>query len=135
VTYSLVAFDPDSGQCGVAVQSNWFSVGSLVTFGEPGVGVVATQANVRLEYGPHGLDLMRGGRSAAEALAELVEADPLQKERQVAMVDADGGVAVHTGATCMRHAGQEVALDERGPALVDSAHAAGLVRAAEYGAI
>jgi uncharacterized Ntn-hydrolase superfamily protein len=108
VTYSLVARDPDTGECGVAVQSNWFSVGSLVTFGEPGVGVVATQANVRVEYGPHGLALMRAGRSAPEALAELIEADPIESERQVAMVDAHGGVAAHTGATCMRHAGQAV---------------------------
>jgi uncharacterized Ntn-hydrolase superfamily protein len=108
VTYSLVARDPDTGECGVAVQSNWFSVGSLVTFGEPGVGVVATQANVEIKYGPHGLALMRGGRSAPEALAELVEADPIQRERQVAMVDTHGGVAAHTGAACMQHAGQEV---------------------------
>jgi uncharacterized Ntn-hydrolase superfamily protein len=109
VTYSLVAFDPDTGECGVAVQSHWFSVGSLVSWGEPGVGAVATQANPQITYGPRGLALMRGGRrSAPEALAELVEDDPLQAQRQVAMVDAHGGVVAHTGAECMRHAGQAV---------------------------
>src|ERR1700742_509936 len=108
VTYSIIAFDPDSGECGVAVQSNWFSVGSLVTFAEPGVGAVATQANVEVAYGPLGLALMREGRSAPEALAELVAVDPLQSERQVAMVDVHGGVVAHPGADCFRHWGQEV---------------------------
>jgi len=108
VTYSIVAFDPDSGQCGVAVQSNWFSVGGLVTFAEPGVGAVATQANVEVGYGPRGLALMRGGRSAPEALAELIQADPLESERQVAMVDVRGVVVAHTGAACFRHCGQVV---------------------------
>jgi uncharacterized Ntn-hydrolase superfamily protein len=108
VTYSIIAFDPDSGECGVAVQSNWFSVGSLVTFAEPGVGAVATQANVDVGYGPRGLALMRSGRSAPEALAELVPADPLERERQVAMVDVHGGVVAHTGADCFRYCGQEV---------------------------
>jgi uncharacterized Ntn-hydrolase superfamily protein len=108
VTYSIIAFDPDSGECGVAVQSNWFSVGSLVTFAEPGVGAVATQANVDISYGPRGLALMRAGRSAPEALAELVPVDPLERERQVAMVDVHGGVVAHTGADCFQHSGQEV---------------------------
>ncbi|HVW46840.1 MAG TPA: DUF1028 domain-containing protein [Solirubrobacterales bacterium] len=108
MTYSIIAFDPDSGECGVAVQSNWFSVGSLVTFAEPGVGAVATQANVDVAYGPRGLALMRGGRSAPEALAELIPADPLERERQVAMIDVHGGVAAHTGADCFAHCGQEV---------------------------
>jgi uncharacterized Ntn-hydrolase superfamily protein len=108
VTYSIIAFDPDSGECGVAVQSNWFSVGSLVTFAEPGVGAVATQANVDVGYGPRGLALMRSGRSAPEALADLVVADPLESERQVAMVDVHGGIVAHTGANTFRYAGQEV---------------------------
>jgi uncharacterized Ntn-hydrolase superfamily protein len=108
VTYSIIAFDQDSGECGVAVQSNWFSVGSLVTFAEPGVGAVATQANVDIGYGPRGLALMRAGRSAPEALAALVPADPLERERQVAMVDVHGGVVAHTGADCFRHSGQRV---------------------------
>jgi uncharacterized Ntn-hydrolase superfamily protein len=108
VTYSLVAFDPDTAECGVAVQSHWFSVGGLVTWAAPGVGAVATQAVVESAYGPRGLALIGGGRSAPEALAELVAADPLAAARQVAMVDAYGAVAVHTGADCMPHAGQEV---------------------------
>jgi uncharacterized Ntn-hydrolase superfamily protein len=108
VTYSIIAFDPDSRECGVAVQSHWFSVGALVTWAEPGVGAVATQAVVEQAYGPHGLELMRTGRSAPETLAELIAADELAAARQVAMVDAHGGIAAHTGSSCMAHAGQEV---------------------------
>jgi hypothetical protein len=108
VTYSLVAFDPDTGECGVAVQSHWFSVGTLVTWGEPGVGAVATQANVEIAYGPRGLARMRDGASAPEALVELVGADQLAAVRQVAMVDAYGGVAAHTGADCMSFCGQDL---------------------------
>jgi uncharacterized Ntn-hydrolase superfamily protein len=108
VTYSLVAFDPDSGDCGVAVQSHWFSVGGLVTWAEPGVGAVATQANVEVAYGPRGLRRMSDGASAPEALAALIGADPLAAVRQVAMVDARGGIAAHTGAECMSFAGQTV---------------------------
>jgi uncharacterized Ntn-hydrolase superfamily protein len=108
VTYSLVAFDPETRECGVAVQSNWFSVGSLVTFAEPGIGAVATQANVEVSYGPRGLALMRAGRSAPEALVELLPGDELAAQRQVAMVDARGGVAAHTGEECFRYSGQEV---------------------------
>jgi uncharacterized Ntn-hydrolase superfamily protein len=108
VTYSIIAFDPRTRECGVAVQSHWFSVGSLVAWGEPGVGVVATQAVVEQAYGPRGLALMRAGRTAPESLAELVAADPLAAARQVAMVDAYGGIAAHTGSDCMAFAGQEV---------------------------
>lgn len=108
MTYSLVAFDPDTGECGVAVQSHWFSVGGLVTWGEPGVGAVATQANVEVAYGPRGLARMRAGASAPEALVELVAADELGAVRQVAMVDAYGGVGAHTGADCMSFCGQEL---------------------------
>jgi uncharacterized Ntn-hydrolase superfamily protein len=100
VTYSLVAFDPDTGECGVAVQSHWFSVGGLVTWGEPGVGAVATQANVDPAYGPRGLARMRAGASAPEALVELLGEDAMAASRQVAMVDA------HTGAECMPFSGQ-----------------------------
>jgi uncharacterized Ntn-hydrolase superfamily protein len=109
MTYSLVAFDPATGECGVAVQSHWFSVGSLVTWGEPGVGAVATQANVEVAYGPRGVARMRAGASAPEALVELLAADELAGVRQVAMVDAHGGVGAHTGADCMSFCGQELA--------------------------
>jgi uncharacterized Ntn-hydrolase superfamily protein len=108
MTYSLVAFDPDTGECGVAVQSHWFSVGSMVTWGEPGVGAVATQANVEIAYGPRGLARMRAGASAPQALVELVAADGMAAVRQVAMVDAHGGVAAHTGSDCMSFCGQEL---------------------------
>jgi uncharacterized Ntn-hydrolase superfamily protein len=108
VTYSIIAFDPDTRQCGVAVQSHYFSVGGLVPWGEPGIGAVATQATVDPAYGPRGLERMRAGRSAPEALAELVAADELGSVRQVAMVDAYGGVAAHTGAGCLAFAGQTV---------------------------
>ena len=89
-TYSIVARDPTTGELGVAVQSHYFSVGSVVPWAEPGVGVVATQSFLNLAYGPEGLELMRSGRSAPEALADLVARDPEQDLRQVAMVDAAG---------------------------------------------
>jgi uncharacterized Ntn-hydrolase superfamily protein len=108
VTYSIIAFDPETRECGVAVQSHWFSVGGLVTWAEPGVGAVATQAVVEPAYGPRGLERMGAGRPAPEALVELVAADKLSMARLVAMVDAHGGVAAHTGSDCMQFAGQEV---------------------------
>jgi uncharacterized Ntn-hydrolase superfamily protein len=108
VTYSIIAFDPETRECGVAVQSHWFSVGGLVTWAEPGIGAVATQAVVEPAYGPGGLELMRAGRSAPEALAGLVAADSLAAARQVALVDGHGGIAAHTGSDCMPFAGQVV---------------------------
>src|SRR3954452_13331945 len=108
MTYSLVARDPDTGELGVAVQSHFFSVGTVVAWAEPGVGAVATQAFAEPAYGPRGLILMRDGRSAAGALGELVDADPGEAMRQVAMVDAGGRVAVHTGQSCIPAAGHRV---------------------------
>ena len=105
MTNSIVARDPDTGEMGVAVQSHWFSTGSVVTWGEAGVGIVATQAFAEVSYGPLGLDLMRQGRSAAEALAELTAADEQADRRQVAMLDANGVVASHTGDKCLGAAG------------------------------
>jgi uncharacterized Ntn-hydrolase superfamily protein len=104
-TYSIVARDEQTGELGAAVQSHWFSVGSLCTWARPGIGAVATQSVVEPAYGPNALDLMAGGADAAEALAELVAADPLAAVRQVGVVDAGGGVAVHTGAGCIPCAG------------------------------
>jgi uncharacterized Ntn-hydrolase superfamily protein len=104
-TYSIVARDPLSGEMGVAVQSHWFSVGSLVTWAEAGVGVVATQAMVNADYGPLGLDLMRGGLTAQQALTALLTADEGREVRQVAMLDAHGNVATHTGSRCIPGAG------------------------------
>ena len=104
-TYSIVARDPATGELGVAVQSHWFSVGSVVTWAEAGVGAVATQSFVEVSYGPLGLELMRAGKTASEALAALLAVDPNAAVRQVAMVDNEGNVAVHTGANCIAAAG------------------------------
>ena len=96
---------PETGELGVAVQSHWFSTGSVVTWGVAGVGVVATQAFANPSYGPLGLDLMREGVPAPEALASLLERDDGSPRRQVAMVDANGAVGVHTGDRCIAGAG------------------------------
>src|SRR5918998_2460410 len=104
-TYSIVALDPGSGELGAAVHSHWFSVGSLCTWARAGVGAVATQSVVEPAHGPNALDRLEGGQGAEEALAELLAADPLAAVRQVGVVDARGGVAVHTGPDCIPFAG------------------------------
>lgn len=96
-TYSIVARDSETGELGVAVQTHYFGVGSRVVWAEPGIGAVATQSFIEPAYGPDGLDLMRSGKTATEALAALVNADAHADVRQVGMVDADGNVANHTG--------------------------------------
>lgn len=105
-TFSIVARDSVTGQLGVAVQSHWFSVGSVVTWAEAGVGAVATQSFAEPAYGPRGLALMKQGLAAPEALRALLAADPGEAVRQVAFVDAAGRVATHTGAKCIEAAGQ-----------------------------
>jgi uncharacterized Ntn-hydrolase superfamily protein len=105
MTYSIVARDPDTGDLGVAVQSHYFGTGRVVTWAEAGVGAVATQSIPEVAYGPHGLDLMRSGVPADQALAQLVAADPMEVVRQVAFVDANGVVGTHTGAGCVSQAG------------------------------
>ena len=107
-TYSIVAYDEATGQLGVAVQSHWFSVGALVPWAKAGVGAVATQSFVRVEYGPEGLALMEEGVSAEEALAQLVAQDAQSAVRQVAMIDVKGSVAAHTGDKCIEYAGHRV---------------------------
>lgn len=104
-TYSIVARDPVTGDMGVAVQSHWFSVGALVPWAEAGVGAVATQSFVDPSYGPLGLELMRAGKSAPEALRALLAADEGREVRQVAMIDAQGRVTAHTGKNCIAGAG------------------------------
>ena len=104
-TYSITAFDPINNQLGVAVQSHWFAVGALCPWIEPGVGVIATQSLVEVSYGPKGMDLLRKGRSAQDALNILLQADKNPAVRQVAIVDAAGRTAVHTGEKCIAHAG------------------------------
>ena len=107
-TYSIVARDPATGQMGVAVQSHYFSVGPIVPWAEAGVGAVATQSLVLVDYGPQGLDLMRQGMTASQALDSLMRADSNPDVRQVAMVDAKGNVAAHTGGKCIPDAGQQI---------------------------
>ena len=105
-TFSIVARDPATGELGVAVQSHWFSVGSVVPWAEAGVGAVATQSFVEPSYGPKGLALMKQGIAPKAALDRLLAADAQRDARQVAFVDAKGRVAVHTGPKCIPGAGQ-----------------------------
>ena len=104
-TYSIVARDPATGELGVAVQSHWFSVGSVVPWAEAGVGAVATQSFVEPSYGPLGLARMKKGEAPEQVLAALLAADAHPDVRQVGMVDAQGRVAAHTGAGCIPAAG------------------------------
>lgn len=110
-TFSIVARDPATGELGVAVQSHWFSVGSIVTWAEAGVGAVATQSFVDPSYGKNGLDLMRGGKSAPETLKELLDKDEGREVRQVAMIDAQGRVDAWTGKNDIQAAGHIVGKD------------------------
>lgn len=105
MTYSIVARDAETGAMAVAVQSHYFLTGAIVPWGEAGVGVVATQATAEASYGPLGLDLLRAGKSPEEALAALTMIDAAAAQRQVAMVDARGRTAAHTGGMCIPHAG------------------------------
>ncbi|TFB09784.1 DUF1028 domain-containing protein [Candidatus Marinimicrobia bacterium MT.SAG.2] len=107
-TYSIVAFDKENNQMGVAVQSHYFGVGAIVTWAEPGVGVVATQSIVEVSYGPLGLSLMKAGKSAQQTLKGLLSADNTPEVRQVAMVDANGIIASHTGDKCIAEAGYKI---------------------------
>ena len=104
-TYSIVARDPKTGDMGVAVQSHYFSVGPVVPWAEAGVGAVATQSLVLIDYGPNGLALMKQGLSAQQALDSLLAADAHHDGRQVAMVDAKGNIAAYTGPSCIPDAG------------------------------
>ena len=107
-TYSIVARDPISGEMGAAVQSHWFSTGSIVLWGEAGVGVVATQSMVEASYGPLGLELMRAGKTSHQALQSLLASDEGRELRQVSMLDGLGRVSAHTGARCIPAAGHIV---------------------------
>src|SRR5215813_14274267 len=106
-TYSIVARDPATGEMGVAVQSHYFSVGPVVPWAEAGVGAVATQSLVLIDYGPNGLALMKQGMSAQQALDSLVKADAHNEGRQVAMVDAKGNVAAYTGKAAIPFCGHK----------------------------
>jgi len=102
-TYSIVAWDGE--EMGVAVQSHWYSVGTVVSWAEPGLGVVATQSFSEIAYGPLGLQLLNAGYSPADALTMLLAADPQREARQVALLDISGRVAAHTGNRCIPKAG------------------------------
>ena len=105
MTYSIAAYDPDASQWGVAVQSKFLSVGSVVPWAEPRVGAIATQAYANPRYGPEGLALLREGLSAPAAVERLVSADDGRAERQLGIVDRNGGSAAWTGPDCMDWAG------------------------------
>lgn len=107
-TFSIVARDPETGEMGVAVQSHWFSVGSLVAWGEAGVGVVATQAFVNPSFGPRGLELLKKGMTAQEVVDTLISNDEGRNVRQLAIVDAKGNSAAYTGKKCIPEAGDIV---------------------------
>lgn len=105
MTYSIVARDTGNGQLGVAVQSHFFGVRAVVPWVLSGIGAIATQAMAEVSYGPLGLERLRAGESAASTLAALLEADEGRETRQVAIVDAAGRVAVHTGDRTIADAG------------------------------
>src|SRR6185437_6995814 len=104
-TYSIVACDLEARQWGVAVQSKFLSVGSVVPWAEPEVGAVATQSYANPRYGPDGLALLREGLSAEEAVERLTTADEGRAERQVGIVDGQGRAATYTGSDCLDWAG------------------------------
>lgn len=104
-TYSIVARDPKTGEMGVGVQSHWFSVASVVSWGEAGVGVVATQSLVNKSFGLRGLDLLKQGKTPKEAVENLLSDDEGRDVRQVAILDTQGRVATHTGSKCIKKAG------------------------------
>src|SRR4051812_10995477 len=106
VTYSIVARDPATGAFGVAVQSHWFGVGSIVPWVRPGAGAVATQSIPELRHGPEGLDAMARGGDAEEVLRDLLAGDPSVAYRQIGIVDRMGQARAFTGASCIAHAGQ-----------------------------
>jgi uncharacterized Ntn-hydrolase superfamily protein len=105
MTYSIAARDPETGAMGVAVQSHWFSVGSVVAAASAGVGAIATQANPDLSHKPRGLGMLRDGMSAAAVSRALLEGDPAAAYRQFAVVDARGGAVGFTGGSCIPAAG------------------------------
>jgi uncharacterized Ntn-hydrolase superfamily protein len=108
VTYSIVARDPETGEMGVATQSQAFAVGNSVPFALPGHGVIATQSMAEPMYGAVGLDLLRGGFTAQEVLTALSSVDPQPERRQVAVLGVNGDLAAYTGAQCVDAAGHVV---------------------------
>jgi uncharacterized Ntn-hydrolase superfamily protein len=110
-TYSIVARDPSTGELGVAVQSHWFAVGSVVAWARPGVGAAATQSVAEVAHGPNALDQLEGGLDPQSAIAAVLRDDALARYRQLGLVDARGRVAAHTGDGCIAHAGDTAGED------------------------
>src|SRR6202521_3774067 len=108
VTNSIVARDKKTGEFGVAVQSHYFQVGPVVPWALAGVGVVATQSQVNIAYGPLGIELLQAGYTAEQALKALTAGDPHAELRPCAMVDSSGNVAAHTGSKCIPAAGHKL---------------------------
>lgn len=104
-TYSIVAYDSVTGDIGVAVQSHWFSVGTVVCWGEAGVGVIATQSFVNVSFGPRGLELLKKGLTPQQVIDELLKSDEGREFRQLAVLDAKGNAAAFTGKNCIQPAG------------------------------
>ena len=104
-TFSIVGYDPETGALGVAVQSKFFAVGSVVPWAEAGVGAIATQSYANTTYGPNGLKRLKSGLSAEQTLERLIADDPGRAKRQVGIVDAKGNVANYTGDECNEWAG------------------------------
>jgi uncharacterized Ntn-hydrolase superfamily protein len=108
MTYSIVARDPETGEMGIATQSQALAVGASVPFDEPGVGVIATQSMALPAYGTLGLDLLHGGLTAPEAMAALLNVDPHPERRQLAMIDSFGNVDAWTGEANVAEAGHVI---------------------------
>ncbi len=106
-TFSIVAYDGDLEELGIAVQSRAFRAGAVVPHAKAGVGAIATQAMANLSYGPKGLALLEQGLSAEDVLQRLLRNDELHEHRQVALVDAQGRIAQHTGRECLEWAGHK----------------------------
>jgi uncharacterized Ntn-hydrolase superfamily protein len=104
-TFSIVGYDPDNGDLGIAVQSKFFAVGAVVPWAEAGVGAVATQSWANTTYGPRGLELLKIGLSAQQTLDHLIQDDSGRKTRQVGIVDVNGSIANYTGEGCHDWAG------------------------------
>jgi uncharacterized Ntn-hydrolase superfamily protein len=104
-TFSIVAFDPDTGDYGVAVQSRYFAVGEVVPHAAAGVGAIATQARGNLLYGVDGLKLLERGTAANQVIEQLITNDELRNERQVGVIDRQGNAASYTGQDCLPWAG------------------------------
>jgi len=108
MTYSILARDPETGEMGVATQSQAFAVGHSVPWAMPGFGVIATQSMGEPAYGELGLDALQAGLTAAEALTAISSIDPHPERRQVAMIDGNGGIAAYTGSACIAEAGHRI---------------------------